>query len=714
LISSRREGDSMGTTKSQSHKRLYWVFVFLVSGLLSALTTTGAQTTETEEVELADNEDEETPVCPGRPLSVRPTEEDMAEFGLSFEALCVIGDTFLGRMNIPGPGESPDLLRRYLRQGPYEFGKMTGAEYRAVMEEAARLWPQSQYAHAGLARALLGEHVAPNIQPTPADKQRAADEFLIATEIAFKEGKKPNDLDYGGTIPRLLAELGDKTALDRYFERVFDLLPPGDTGPWYVSYLQYAQALAKLSDERAETYFQKAIAVRPEGVWEAYEGYVQYLLANQKAQKVLELLAPNSPAQRAVPGDYFHYTRCRALEQVGRKAEASEECQRARELIPPAKRMPAPGGQPGSGPSARGPRAPAEPGLLARLLGISPAQAAHDNPADDCRLNFGYDWYPGDPWNICYYYITWNLAELITNEAAAETYGSRAAVGWTVRDRVLRGGTSKCGAFPGADGTCTSYCPDPQFCELQKKYCCVIHAPNQFNDDHTSVSLENIHLAYDVIDSHTPEPTSGFVPDGASGCTTGVCDSSLQCSQHGDDYKYAEDGPIYFYGNYATSLICQGFQPGVQANWNVVAKETCGDSTDGVGSDNCYGRATRNRKWYAGPDFLGSAGVTTSGNTKQLPVGAWTYRDDNFKNPGGKQVVVQARLETAGQATLRTQLKNNVYQVIYDFGTRNITSTTFAGKSYKSTIVMTPPVSQLIFINEGPGVVILEQMTVRD
>jgi len=180
------------------------------------------------------------------------------------EVLCVIADTYLFRHDLPGPDESPDILRRYLRQGPYE--NLSGAEYRTVMEEAVRLWPQSRYAHAGLAQVLLAGHGA---QASPADKRRAADEWLTAAEIAFSEGR----VRYVLELAQILTDLGDKAALDRYFQRVFELLPPGDTGPWYGSYLQYAQTLAKLSDERAETYFQKAIAVRPEGVWGAYEGY---------------------------------------------------------------------------------------------------------------------------------------------------------------------------------------------------------------------------------------------------------------------------------------------------------------------------------------------------------------------------------------------------------------------------------------------------------
>jgi tetratricopeptide (TPR) repeat protein len=510
------------------------------------------------------------------------------------------------------------------------------------MEEAVHLWPQSRYAHAGLAHALLVGH---GTQASPADKRRAADELLAAAEIAFSEGR----VRCVSELAQILADFGDKAALDRYFQRVFQLLPVGDTGPWYGSYLQYAQALARLRDEQAETYFRKAVEVIPEGVGDAYESYARYLLGHHKAQAVMELLVPNSKVERAMYKPVFYHLRCQALEQIGRKAEATEACQRARDLTPSRGGMPSPGGQPGSGPSACGPQTPDEPGFLARLLGVGLAHADYENTNDDCRVNqtpYKCTYHPEDPaglYGICFYDFVWNLAELITREAGGELFGSRAAVAWTVRDRVNRVSTSACGTFGGATGTCTSQCPDPQFCDLQKKYCCVIRS-GQFNFGSTPVSVENLYLAYDVVDSHMPEPTSNFVPSGASGCTTGVCNSSLFCSQYGNDYEYAPEGPIFFYGNSATSFVCRGFQPGIASSCNVVAKETCGNSTDGVGSDNCYGRATRNRTWFAGPQFTGSAGVTTSGNTKRLPSGAFMYRNDTFKNPRGKEFRVEARL----------------------------------------------------------------------
>jgi len=154
----------MGATKGQGHKRFSWVFVLLVSGVLYAF----ALATEVVEEEPMDDEDEETSVCEawGRPRYIVPSEG----FGLSIEVQCIIGDTYLVRHDMPGPDEDPDLLRRYLRQGPYE--NLSKEQSIVVMEEAVRLWPQSHYAHQGLAETLLGGH---GNQGDSADKRRAAD-----------------------------------------------------------------------------------------------------------------------------------------------------------------------------------------------------------------------------------------------------------------------------------------------------------------------------------------------------------------------------------------------------------------------------------------------------------------------------------------------------------------------------------------------------------
>jgi len=326
----------MDHIKSRTWKRLSWVFVLLVSGMLYVHMPVAAQATE--ETEPSNDDDEETSVCEawGGSPAATPTIEGS---GLSIEVQCIIGDTYLVRHDMPGSDESPDLLRRYLQKPPYE--NLSKEQYITVMEEAVRLWPQSRYAHAGLAEALRGPNGIPG---DLADRRRAADEFLVAADIAFSKGS----VRYVTELSQLLADLKDKEALDRYFKRVFELLPEWEGN--YRTYLDYAFALDKLDDERAETYFQKAIAFRPD-VGDAYEFYGRYLLDHGKAQKVLELLALNSQAERATYPPTFHYQRYQALEQLGQKAEAAVECQQARDLAPPRTTLsPSPAGRPGSGP----------------------------------------------------------------------------------------------------------------------------------------------------------------------------------------------------------------------------------------------------------------------------------------------------------------------------------------------------------------------------
>jgi hypothetical protein len=101
---------------------------------------------------------------------------------LSVEVLCIVGGTYLER-DLPGPAENPDLLRRYLEQSPYEG--LSDEAYVKLMEDAVQLWPDSRFARAGLARAILRGHS----ERTMAEKRRAAPEYLRAAEIAFAEGK---------------------------------------------------------------------------------------------------------------------------------------------------------------------------------------------------------------------------------------------------------------------------------------------------------------------------------------------------------------------------------------------------------------------------------------------------------------------------------------------------------------------------------------------
>jgi hypothetical protein len=264
-----------------------------------------------------------SPVCPGRPFYVQPTEATVKNTGLSLEVHCIVGGTYLER-DLPGPSESPDLLRRYLEQPPYEG--LSDEAYVALMEEAVQLWPESRFAHAGLARGILSGHR----ERTVAEERRAAPEYLQAAEIAFAEGK----VRYIRDIADVLGDLRDRDALNRYLARALKLT--SDQGEQHALYLFGGRALEKAGDDSAELYLRKAIEIRPLGTWEAYEGYVTFLLEKRRPQHVLELLSPELEAQQVVPRWYLHNMRCSALLNLGRQDEARAECDKAREAQRPA------------------------------------------------------------------------------------------------------------------------------------------------------------------------------------------------------------------------------------------------------------------------------------------------------------------------------------------------------------------------------------------
>lgn len=266
-------------------------------------------------------QDQQSPVCPGRPFSVQPTETDVKNTGLSLELLCVVAGTYLER-DLPAPSESPDLLRRYLEQPPY--AGLTDEAYVATMREAVQLWPASRFSHAGLARAVLRGHR----ERTTAEKQQAATAYIRASQIAFSEGQVRYILE----LSELLGDIRDSSAIDWYVTRALALTPRESER--YVLYLRFGRALGKAGDPRGEMYLQKAIATRPGDSWEAYEFYATFLLDVGRPKDVLTLLSPEFERAQIVPEHWLHGMRCRALVRMGRQAEAQAECDKARQLVP--------------------------------------------------------------------------------------------------------------------------------------------------------------------------------------------------------------------------------------------------------------------------------------------------------------------------------------------------------------------------------------------
>lgn len=421
--------------------------------------------------------------CPGRPdIVVSEAQAESAE--MPRELLCVIANTWMASHS-PSKNESIDLLKRVLRQPPYDH--LSPAQYIDVMQEAVRLWPASRYAHQGLAEALLGGESHQDSAQKIA-RARAAKEFMLAAELAPKTERA-----------RLIALAAEQFAEIKDKEGIVSLAGPifGSAEDDYISVLALAKACFRLKMDQAETLIQKALRLRPAGTWEAFELYVEFLFQENRPKDVLDLLTPELGQQ--MPPPFFHGNRCKALERLGRPNEAKGECSQAAE--------PPPVGTPALSESD------------VHLLSHTGSDDCRDVSASNkCRIHPNDPNPPGAKW--CWNYLVWNLAELMINEAGGEATGARLTVGWTVRDRALRQSAPVCGQFSGSSGNCTSHCPtswDPLLCAAQKQYCCVIHS-NQFVDSHRDISWTDLYLAGELVNGWYADPFSLYIPSGAQTC----------------------------------------------------------------------------------------------------------------------------------------------------------------------------------------------------
>lgn len=676
--------------------------------------------------------------------------KDPEEPTLSAETRCAIHDTWLYRHDKPGKeDDNPDLLRRLLRKGLYSEEKMNRTDYVKVMEAAVHLWPESHYSHQGLAQVLAeefwehGDFIA---------GQQAVKEYLKTVEIMLSKGKHVYEA-LAATIPSLISDVENKAALDYYYELSFKYIPEGSGR--YLRYRDYAVALAKLGDKRADDYYRKALKVAPEGLeGVVYESYSLYLVNHNRAQEALDMLAPTSKAQKVMHKNAFHGTRCQALMKLGRKTEAVAECPSINQIQSLPSPLPSQddigGGTPE--PMKIEPESHLWSGmrLFARWFGASPVYANHTvgNPSKSCKLNNpipNCQLHPNDPSGRCYFYHIWNLAELIDNESLLEqNYGARVQVAWTVRNRVTRGavppGTVGC-SFPGVSGGCTDYCPATPgtlTCTLQKRYCCVVRTGAFAYFHRDEVSPTAIEIAHRVTRGDISEPMTGFIPPGTTGCGAQfACNEDLKCDltpqgAESNITSYHQDGSIYFYSDSVSNLKCRGFQKGTEVSDGSkdykcasVVGDVCGDTPNGGpprytdDADNCFSRAMRIRPYMAGSDFVPSdpSQVIRAGNFWQIPAGTYIYRvDPDPPRTGGKQLTVKIQgAGSSGKADVRVIYTNTPYNItVYDLGVRVVDSNSLDKKYYTSNDPVSDLGNVIIISNEGPRTIYVEAVEVRD
>jgi hypothetical protein len=180
------------------------------------------------------------------------------------------------------PDEADSLLRQAIARYP---------ESRHLRElHADLLWQRSG---AGKDRGLL---------------EQAAREGVRAAEIGLRHGQV--DAAATGRLAEILGLLEDRQELDRIFPRLTAASPEPAIA------LDYARALARMDDPRAEAALKKA-AQRPDD--DAFAAYAEWLLDHRRDSEALSLLPTDTNVY------YLRFLRGVALERLGRTDEAKAE-----------------------------------------------------------------------------------------------------------------------------------------------------------------------------------------------------------------------------------------------------------------------------------------------------------------------------------------------------------------------------------------------------
>src|SRR3989442_1635887 len=364
--------------------------------------------------------------------------------------------TYLGRAaNLPDPGEPAVVLQKYLEQNAHGYyERLIGQEQKldrelAVWQALAQQYPQSRHALVGLANHYgMKAKASGDVGYT----RQAAEAYIRAAEIALEHSR----IRYTREIADLLVELNDGTRLDKVFGRILALPKDLDQFHYYLALVNYADALARLGDDRAWDYFEEAITFHPENNLEAINRYARHLLDWNLTQRAFALLNASLTSEQRVRFYLLAFLRREAMQKAGldtasadaeidriyqRAAEGSWAFARASEVQgQPIVSLAAPVSAAASSSSRSHTRDPLQ--ALKMLLLPSPASAQpwqHNNQTDDCRDPTYASYWWCDWYGNCFATVAVNLAEVIYWEAywAGETVGAQDTVAWTVRDRAL-------------------------------------------------------------------------------------------------------------------------------------------------------------------------------------------------------------------------------------------------------------------------------------
>lgn len=442
----------------------------------------------------------------GLPLDPQLTQARLAR--PSWAALApgvnaLIENTYLSHAaDFPDPNETVEMLRAYLRANDLRWqGDHAGGL--AAFQDAVKRYPNSRHVQAGLGHALMEEHHRTGAE---SDLKRMLQHIVRAAEMGMKHGR----VRYTDMLVQGLGRTKQTKRFEQLFNRAFEI---GDQP--HVTHVDFARGLAQLGDRRAEEQFQIAIRNQPDGHIDALVAFAEWLLDQGRTSDVLAVVsAPDTVF-------YPHFLRGVALERQGKidqaRAEYAVYTAFSQDVPAPAKYR-------------------IEGSVAQAGIHFEDSMHVQTHCAGHTRLSI-----------------------MIYCEARGESIGAQRLVGWTARNRALRGTIANCISITNSGAT------------LCDKYYNVIGQSGQFYIACGGRNATSDQVAYDVFYGYVPEGITGACPVGTrtgDACNTGYCGTS-------NTTNYAPRGAFWF------DLGCSS-QTACKSN----AGSLCGN--DDVGNDMCF------------------------------------------------------------------------------------------------------------------------------
>jgi hypothetical protein len=459
---------------------------------------------------------------------------------------------------------------------------------RVALELGAAACPECDLLHEKLAYLYWADQRQENNHE---DLLAAQAESLAAVEAALPRSLvRRNSLWLLGKVS---AELGDSHTLTRIYSTVLAQNENPQT------YVDYAEALAKLGDPNAETMLRRALALNPD-IGMAPLG--EWLLDHNRERELVSLIPSNALDH------YVHFVLGVALERLGDEKKAFAEYEKFQDSegirIPFSKAFPAPARFriPGS-------RVQADAGIQFDDILKGNSRGALPAASVDTTLV--------------------GLAFLISGEAGIENRGVKRGVGWEVRNSVLRGAVQRKDTNKNCPGA-TNYGSS-----IPEQYDSAMCSPNRFQglcsawcdsgSPCATPTQESRDVAINVYYGVEPDPVGEVCPGGyASGSSTDDCASSTRCNGN-DLHSYSLSGALF---NYAITGNCPTAEPFPE----------CLRSDTLVGK-RCNGVTCFYNNYYIAPAQYNSGGTA-------IPLGGATLSEVKLRGYVPYQSVGKLRLET--------------------------------------------------------------------